>query len=60
MEASMDSCEAIWIRKLLTSLFDQELEPMVIYCDNQSCIKLFENIVFHDSSKKIEIIYHFI
>jgi hypothetical protein len=32
----------------------------MIYCDNQSCIKLSENPVFHDRSKHIEIIYHFI
>jgi hypothetical protein len=32
----------------------------VIYCDNQSCIKLFENLVFHDKSKHMEIGYHFI
>jgi hypothetical protein len=35
MVASMASCEAIWLHKLLiTRLFDQELEPMMIYCDN--------------------------
>ena len=28
--------------------------------DNQSCIKLSENPVFHDRSKHIEICYHFI
>ena len=33
---------------------------MVIHCDNQSCIKLSENLVFHDRSKHIEIRYHFI
>jgi hypothetical protein len=27
MATSMASCEAIWLRKLLTGLFDQELEP---------------------------------
>jgi hypothetical protein len=32
----------------------------MIYCDNQSCIKLSENPVFHDRSKHIEIRYHFI
>jgi hypothetical protein len=32
----------------------------VIYCDNQSCMKLSENPVFHDRSKHIEIYYHFI
>jgi hypothetical protein len=60
MEVSMASCESIWIHKLLTCLFDQELEPTMIYCDNQSCIKLSENPVFHDRSKHIEIRYHFI
>jgi hypothetical protein len=60
MEASKSSCEAIWLHKLLTGLFGQELEPAVIYCDNQSCNKLSKNPVFHDSSKHIEIIYHFI
>ena len=33
---------------------------MVMYCDNQSCIQLSENPVFHDRSKHIEIRYHFI
>jgi hypothetical protein len=54
------SCEAIWICKLLASLFDQELDPTLIYCDNQSCTRFFENPVFHGMSKHIEIIYHFI
>jgi len=30
----------------------------VIYCDNQSCIKLSENPIFHDRSKNIDIRYH--
>ena len=60
MAASQASCEALWLRKLLVDLFDQEMRPTVIYCGNQSCIHLFENIVFHDSSKDIEIKYHFI
>eukprot|EP00253_Pinus_taeda_P015265 PITA_15265 len=38
----------------------RRLRPSVIYCDNQSCIKLTENPVFHDRSKHIEIKYHFI
>jgi hypothetical protein len=60
MAASLASCEAIWLHKLLAGLFGQVLEPTVIYCDNQSCIKLSENPVFHDRSKHIEIRYHFI
>jgi hypothetical protein len=33
---------------------------MVIYYDNHSCIKLFENKVLHERSMNIEILYHFI
>ena len=60
MAASLASCEAIWLRKMLFGLFGQALRPSVIYCDNQSCIKLTENPVFHDRSKHIGIKYHFI
>ena len=60
MAPSQFSCEAIWLRKMLVGLFGQELPPTVIHCDNQSCIKLSENPVFHDQSKHIEIRYHFI
>ena len=52
------SCEAIWLRKLLTSLFDLEMEATTILCDNQSCIKMTKNPIFHDKSKHIEIRYH--
>ena len=30
------------------------------YCDNQSCVELSENPMFHDKSKHIEPKYHFI
>jgi hypothetical protein len=32
----------------------------VILCDNQSCIKMKTNPVFHDKSKHIKIQYHYI
>jgi hypothetical protein len=47
--ASAASRETMWLKKLLSDLFNAELEPTVIHCDNQSCIKLTENLVFHDS-----------
>jgi hypothetical protein len=52
--------QAIWLHKLLVGIFGAQLRPAVIYCDNQSCIKLSKNLVFHDRSKHIEIRYHFI
>eukprot|EP00253_Pinus_taeda_P036006 PITA_36006 len=58
MAASQETCEAIWMWKILVQLFDQRMDPTVIYCDNQSCIKLSENLVFHNRSKHIDIWYH--
>ena len=58
--ACLDSCEAIWLRKLLSYLFDLQLDATCIYCDNHSCFNLLENPMFHDKSKNIEIKYHYI
>ena len=60
MAARLAACEAIWMRKILVGLFSSHLEPTVIYCDNQSCIKLSVNPVFHDRSKHIDIRYNYI
>jgi hypothetical protein len=34
------SYEVVWIRILLTYLFDLEMEATMILCDNQSCIEM--------------------
>ena len=36
------------------------MDVTCIHCDNQSCVKLLENPVFHEKSKHIEIKYHYI
>ena len=54
------SCESIWLRKLMSGLFDMEMDTTEILCDNQSCIKILANPVFHDRSKHIEIWYFYI
>ena len=38
------------MRKILVGLFGSHLNPTMIHCDNQSCIKLSINPVFHDRS----------
>jgi hypothetical protein len=38
--ASSASCEALWLRKLLTCMFDLDMEATMILRDNQSCIKM--------------------
>ena len=50
--------EAAWLRKFLADLFGHEMDSTIIHCDNQSCVKLLENPVFHDKSKRIEIKYY--
>jgi hypothetical protein len=58
MVVSQAACEATWMRKILVGLFGSHLDPTIVYCDNQSCIKLSINPVFHDRSKHIDISYH--
>eukprot|EP00253_Pinus_taeda_P017845 PITA_17845 len=60
IEASTTMCEAIWLRKLLVSLFRKKMEATMVLYDNQSCIKFSENPIFHDRSKNIDIKCHFI
>ena len=55
-----DSCEAIWLHKLMLDLFDLELDTTVILCDNHICTKMIENHVFHDKSNHIDIRYFYI
>jgi hypothetical protein len=52
--------EAVWLRKLISDLFDEIPESTIIYCDNQNCIRLSEHPVFHERLKHIDIKYYFI
>ena len=54
------SCEVVWIQKLLSDIFDLQLDATCIHCDNQNCVKLSENPVFHYKLKHIEIKNHYI
>jgi hypothetical protein len=55
IEASDASKEAVWLRKLVSGLFGDKLKMTVVHCNNQSCIKLTENLVFHNRSKHIDM-----
>ena len=54
------SCEVVWLRKLLSDLFDLQMDATCIYCDNHSYVKFLENSMFHDKLKHIEIKYQYI
>ena len=60
MASIMATFEGMLLRKLLSWLFECELEATVVHYDNQSDIRLSENPVFHDRSKHIDIKYHFL
>ena len=52
--------EAVWLQKLLAGLFGYMLEPIVIRCDNQSCVQMSVNLVHHDTMKHVEMRYHYV
>lgn len=60
MVVSQAACEAMWMRKIILGLFSHDMDLIVIYCDNQGCIKLSENLIFHHNSKHIDIWYHYL
>ena len=60
MAANMASCEGMCLGNLILGFFECELEAIVVHYDNQSGIRLSKNLVFHDRSKHIDIIYHFL
>ena len=54
------SREIVWLRKLLSDLFEGPMNPTLILCDNTSCIHLCEDPVLHGKKKHINNKYHYI
>ncbi|XP_074360286.1 secreted RxLR effector protein 161-like [Apium graveolens] len=60
MAATAATCQAIWLRNLLSKITGENVGPVILYIDNKSAIDLAKNPVFHGRSKHIDIRYHFI
>lgn len=60
MAVSEAAAEAIWLRRLITSLGFKPEGPTTIKQDNQACIALAQDPVSHKRSKHIDIRHHFI
>ena len=58
--SSEATCEAIWLRRILSDMLQDISKPTMILCDNMSAIAMTKNPVFHARSKHIEIRHHFI
>jgi hypothetical protein len=59
MSAAEAVKEAIWLRGLVNDLGLQQDET-VVFCDSQSSIHLTKNQMYHERTKHIDAIYHFI
>lgn len=58
--ATACACQAIWLQRILEALRFKQNHSTVIYCDNNSAIKLSKNPVLHGRSKHIDVKYHFL
>ncbi|MCP4491938.1 MAG: DDE-type integrase/transposase/recombinase [Gammaproteobacteria bacterium] len=52
--------EAVWLRRLMKNLQQQQNEPTLILEDNTSAISMANNPVFHGRTKHIDIKNHFV
>jgi hypothetical protein len=52
--------DTIWIRHILSQLFQPQLKPTVIYEDNASAIKIVSNPLISKYNRHMDISYHFI
>ena len=57
---SSAATQAVWLRRILASFEQEQQQPTVIFCDNQSAIAMTENPAFHGRTKHIDIRVHFI
>eukprot|EP00253_Pinus_taeda_P033265 PITA_33265 len=58
--ATAAACQAVWMRRMLRSLGQEQAKVTVIFCDNSSAIALSKNSVFHKRTKHIDTRFHYI
>eukprot|EP00253_Pinus_taeda_P035140 PITA_35140 len=58
--ATAATCQAIWMRRMLRSLDQEQAKGTVIFCDNSSAIAISKNSVFHKRTKHIDRRFHYI
>eukprot|EP00253_Pinus_taeda_P006416 PITA_06416 len=58
--AAAAACQAVWMRRMLRSLGQEQVKATMIFCDNSSAIALSNNSVFHKRTKHIDTRFHYI
>ena len=54
------ACQAVWLKRVLGKLGQNQGKPTIIHCDSSSAIKLSKNPVMHGRSKHIDVLFHFL
>eukprot|EP00253_Pinus_taeda_P007432 PITA_07432 len=54
------TCQAVWMRRMLRSLCQEQTKGPMIFCDNSSAIALSKNSVFYKRTKHIDRKFHYI
>lgn len=60
ISATNATCQAIWMRRVMKDLLEDQDKATVIKCDSKSAIDLSKNPVMHSRTKHIELKHHFI
>eukprot|EP00253_Pinus_taeda_P020410 PITA_20410 len=60
MATTAAACQAVWMRRMLRSLCQEQATATVIFCDNSSAIAISKNSVFHKRTKHIDTKFHYI
>ena len=58
--AASCACQAVWLKRVLGKLGQNQGKPTIIHCDSSSAIKLSKNPVMHGRSKHIDVRFHFL
>ncbi|GKV32516.1 hypothetical protein SLEP1_g41114 [Rubroshorea leprosula] len=58
--ATSCACQAIWLLRILEECHFKQEEPLIIFCDNNSTIKLSKNLILHGRCKHIDVRNYFL
>ena len=58
--AAVNCSNIVWFKQLLEGMKVEIKEPVVMFCDNTSAIKISKNPVMHSKTKHIAIKCHFV
>ena len=57
--AALCACQAVWLKRVLGKLSQNQGKSTIICYDSSSAIKLSKNPVMHGRSKHIDVCFHF-